>query len=70
MIRAFTHTFAADVKAGDTIIFDTPRWDVPIERISVAQCDGWVGLHGNKEQFSLYLKPTDTIRVLNSESTS
>jgi hypothetical protein len=67
MIRAFTSTKGADIKVGDTIIFDNPRYDIRIERITHGHY-ATVGLYANDDTFCLYLAPTDTIRVL-TEST-
>jgi len=55
---------ASQVKVGDIICFDTPSSKVLIDRISEARCDGWIGLHGNDDTFSIFLKPTDRIQVL------
>ena len=55
---------ASQVKEGDIICFDSPSSKVLIESISVAQCDGSIGLHGNNDTYSIYLKPTDRIQVL------
>lgn len=62
--RPYTSTPAANVKPGDVVIFDTPRWDVTIERVFNAQTDGWIKLTGNSETWTLFLKNTDTVRVL------
>ena len=64
MSRAFTSTPAAQVKPGDTVIFDTPRWDVVIEETEPMALDGWTILRANNSTWSLALKHTDTIRVL------
>lgn len=63
MNRPYTSTVATAVKVGDTIIFDNPRYDTRIERITHGQY-ATVGLYANNDTFSLYLEPTDTIRVL------
>lgn len=64
MIRAFKSTPAVQVKPGDTVIFDTPRWDVVIEEVAPMSADGGTILRGNNDTWSLALKDTDTIRVL------
>jgi hypothetical protein len=64
MNRPYTRTQAANVKAGDTIIFDTPRWDVVVEEARPMIEDGWVMLTANNDTWSLALKTTDTVRVL------
>lgn len=69
MSRPFTSTKATDVKVGDTITYFDVIEDVQIQRITACQYDGWIGLYGNNDKFSLYVQRTDTVRVLNSEST-
>lgn len=64
MIRAFKSTPATAVKVGDTIIFDCPMRGRLIERTSIAECDGWIGLHASNGDWRIFLAPTDTIRVL------
>lgn len=32
--------------------------------VFVAGCDGAIGLHGNDETYSIFLKPTDRIQVV------
>lgn len=61
MTTYFKSTIATDVREGDTITFDDPRYDVVIERITHG--DHTIGLHGNNDTYSLFLRPTDTIRV-------
>jgi hypothetical protein len=63
--RTTTRTLATSVKVGDIITFDDPRYDVAIESIGEARCDYSVILRGNNDTYTLFLKPTDTIRVLN-----
>lgn len=55
---------ARDVKVDDIICFDSPSSKVLVDRISVALCDGSIGIHGNDDTFSIFLKPTDRIQVL------
>lgn len=62
MNRPYTSTKAMDVKVGDTITFDHPRYDVTIERITHGEYT--VGLYANDDTYSLHLQPNDTIRVL------
>lgn len=64
MSRPFKSTQAINVKTGDTVIFDTPRWDVVIEEVRDMATDGWTLLTANDDTWSLALKNTDTIRVL------
>lgn len=64
MNRPYTSTQAANVKVGDTIIFDTPRWDVVIEEARPMNENGWIWLTANNDTWSLALKTTDTVRVL------
>ena len=64
MSRPFTSTKAPDVKVGDVITFDNPRYDVAIESIGEANCAYSIVLRGNNDTYSIFLKPTDTIRVL------
>lgn len=62
MNRAYTSTVATDVKVGDTIIFDQPRYDARIERITHNEYG--VRLHANNDTYSIHLGRGDTIRVL------
>ena len=55
---------ANEVKEGDTIFFDTINSAVTIDRVSESKCDSWIGLHGNNDTYSTFLKPTDRIQVL------
>lgn len=64
MNRPYKSTQAASVNVGDTIIFDTPRWDVVIEESRPMNADGWIMLTANNDTWSLALKTTDTVRVL------
>jgi hypothetical protein len=64
MNRAFKSTQAINVKPGATVIFDTPRWDVVIEEVEPMGMDGWTILRANNDTWSLALKNTDTVRVL------
>jgi hypothetical protein len=64
MNRPFKSTPAVQVKPGDTVIFDTPRWDVVIEEAEPMSTDGWTILRANNDTWSLALKNTDTVRVL------
>lgn len=61
---ATRYTPASNVKVGDAICFDNPNSQILIDRISVAECDGAIGLHGNDETYSIFLKPTDRIQVV------
>lgn len=67
MTRQFKSTQAINVKSGDTVIFDAPRWDVVIEEVRDMAIDGWTLLTANNDTWSLALKNTDTIRVLQRE---
>jgi hypothetical protein len=64
MNRSFKSTQAINVKPGNTVIFDTPRWDVVIEEAEPMSADGWTILRANNDTWSLALKNTDTVRVL------
>lgn len=55
---------ASNVQVGDTLRFGDSRLEITIERISEAQCDGAVGLHGNNETWSSFYKPTDRVPVI------
>lgn len=65
MTTSFTSTIATNVREGDTITFDDPRYDVVIDRITHGELT--IGLHGNNDTYSLFLRPTDTIRVKTPE---
>lgn len=64
MNRAYKSTTAVNVKPGDTVIFDEPRWDVVIEEAAPMSIDGWTKLTANNGTWSLCLKNSDTVRVL------
>ena len=54
---------ANEVREGDVLCFGNPQSEVTIERLSVAECDGAIGLHGNNETWSAWYKPTDRVRI-------
>lgn len=55
---------AADIAEGDTLCFLDARFNVVVERISVARCDGWIGLHANNDTWSAWYPPTEIKRVI------
>lgn len=61
-IQAYTSTPADQVKVGDTITFDHHRYNVTVETIT--RGEHLIGLHANDDTYSLFLKPTETVRVL------
>jgi hypothetical protein len=61
MTPIFVH--AADIIEGDIVCFGNPKSEVTIERLSVAQCDGAIGMHGNDDTWHAWYPPTDRIRV-------
>lgn len=53
---------AAQLKEGDILSYgDGTR--VTVERITEAQCDGAVGIHGNNDTWTSFYKPTDRVRI-------
>jgi hypothetical protein len=60
----YKSTRACDVKVGDVIMFDNPRYTVTIEQIDECDTDGWIMFSANDETWTLFLKQTDTIRVM------
>ena len=53
---------ADQVREGDTLCYGD-RTEVVIERISVARCDGAIGLHGNNDTWSTWYQPQHHVRV-------
>jgi hypothetical protein len=61
---SISYVKAANVKEGQTIIYGDTR--VFVERISVAQTDGWIGIHANNDTWSTWFPPAQSLRVENS----
>lgn len=53
---------ADEVREGDTLRCGD-RTEVVIERISVAKCDGAIGLHGNNDTWSTWYQPSNRVRI-------
>jgi hypothetical protein len=57
-----TYVRADQVQEGDTLCYGD-RTEVVIERVSVARCDGAIGLHGNNETWSTWYQPHHHVRI-------
>ena len=53
---------ADQVREGDILCYGD-HTEVVIERISVARCDGAIGLHGNNDTWSTWYQPQHHVRV-------
>lgn len=53
---------ADKVQEGDTLCYGD-RTEVVVERISVAVCDGAIGLHANNDTWSTWYQPHQHVRV-------
>lgn len=60
--RAEQYVRADQVREGDILCYGD-RTEVVIERISVARCDGAIGLHGNNDTWSTWYQPQHHVRV-------
>lgn len=58
-----TYIAARNVKEGDTLDFGHRGGVVHIERLSVSQWDGAIGLHGNDESWHAWYPPADRVPV-------
>lgn len=61
-IFATVYMRADQVQKGDIISYGD-RTEVAIERVSVARCDGAIGLHGNNDTWSVWYQPNHHIRA-------
>lgn len=57
-------TAASEVRVGDTLCYGNPRSQVTIERLSVARCDGAIGMHAKGDTWACWYQPTDRVRVV------
>lgn len=50
-----------EVQEGDVLCY--ADGEIQIERVSVARCDGWIGLHGNNDTWSTWFAPSRRVRI-------
>ena len=54
---------AADVKEGDILCYGHHQPELVVERITVREFDGAIGLHGNNDTWSVWYAPHYRVRV-------
>lgn len=55
--------FAKDVRIGDVLRFANSTASVNVERITSAQSDGSIGLHGNDDTWTGFYQPQNRVRI-------
>lgn len=62
MVKTFI--YASQAQVDDVLQFSFPRESIEVGKITIAGCDGWIGIHAHNASWRAYYKPTDRVPVI------